>query len=534
MSEGKRLSIDMGKIDLRALIFGFLAIFLLVATSTGATLDSVTKVRCKKAYQSLLEEEGFHIIKAKNSFGNLYFPTDQISFADRVRMKKGRSIIGGRVVGISSSGLDFLDPKTGQMHYVYPDQLDSIEVMVRSEKVITRQHAPRGVNALAHLNRQFDYLSESLGRSSALFELATPNIEWPGSPLNSYLYGRLEKRSTAGLNTEFEIVSPKGDRHRFDLKYAQVLSAHEINDAEIAKLYAQFPYSRVSAFDQSFKERRKWLELLKNDFSGRQYYSYFEQKPEELLALLQRWYPNHYKRIVQKIEKSIGAKYLPLLTDPALANHTNQLVKFASSYLENRPGLAPEELRAAYLLSPSTKKVKIYRGMMLTADQVESMRKNGILARALMTADSREKLDHYFDSMIRNERFGGEGPLKELDSKFKTGYKEPFYISASHYEPVARSVGYWSSGQKNHGNLYVFEMEIPEPLILRLNGIFNRRLPMMNAGEQFTVGEFKLQETDKGIEVFIPFFIPPEYIKNVVMHKNEPPVFVVKPSMEKN
>ena len=293
----------------------------------------------------------------------------------------------------------------------------------------------------------------------------------------------------------------------------------------------------INIVDADRTERVELAQELVTDLNvldNSKYYEYFSKDPERAKNLLSRWYRRgsgtfNIEHVIQEVESELGAEYLATLADPGIAQHFDAFFAFAKEMKRKKNTLpSPVELRKSFSEHLGTK--TIYRGMMLTDEELALVQKSGILSPALTNKDRashviQETIDPTErQSMARYARdFYSEimGRLTDFHDR-----ENSTTISVSAHEPVARSVGYHSSDQLENPekHMYVFECEVPVISLIKMENVFDYE---RNPDTKLTIGDFETDEgTDLEVEMFVPYNIPPTAIKKTERVDVAPPKWV--------
>jgi hypothetical protein len=330
-----------------------------------------------------------------------------------------------------------------------------------------------------------------------------------------------------------------------------------------------------SALDESSGNKvSAWFQTLSKSedvLASAEYYEHFTNfTPEQRLELLQDWYAHPIDRkmkqrtfgwvndTVDSLSKIGFTRLEPLLADPVIFQNFSQFYDFLNS---NKESVAMKDLvsvRKAYL--NSLPKEKLYRGMVITEEQVEKIGNSqkpgtGIVGpyffrKSALSAADAEWTDHLnflarwflprslYDAKLK-EWAEPLGPIQEAALRVQGGFGGLFSSFTLHKE-IAESVGYWASGAIDIGTpqkfgtylptnpkstLYIFEIERPKHRNV-LNGPYwtraERKKPStlalykkddsgnINVRKFYATGEHR-----ESYEVFIPFSVPSSQIVKV-------------------
>jgi len=369
---------------------------------------------------------------------------------------------------------------------------------------------------LNHYTNLQDYGPQNLGKK---FEVEYFPHE--DNAQYSLLSGKMELRSLSENYDVIQITDSQGRQHLIDPDRADCTWTVTITLEDLAHFQSATEIFQI--IDREREERlAKELVAEGNVLENEKYYRYFQKNIDRMKKLFIRSYHREkgpqIKEMMQKIEAELGTEYLALLADPGIAQNFEKFLTFSLN-LKQKTQTLPDVITLRQLFSEKLGTQTIYRGMMLTEEEVASIPKIGILSQGFLKKERaihvvQDGLDpderyHYVDH-ARN--FYGE-IMKRLTD---WGKKESsLTISVSGYEPVARSVGYHDSEQLEnpHKRMYVLECDVPVISLIRMENIFDyERKPMTRLKiDTFEVNE----ETDLQVEMFVPYLIPKEQIKSI-------------------
>ncbi len=234
------------------------------------------------------------------------------------------------------------------------------------------------------------------------------------------------------------------------------------------------------------------------------FYAYFSKKPAETKAVYQQWYQevhSHYNYegqsgnndkdrftnqtypsfdfLTQKLadavkDESLTKNLLPLFLHPGVLQNRGALFAFIKNLSpEEQTALAQQENPAASLLKKFSDHLgtqEVYRGMVLTPEQNEKIRQEGI--------KSVGQLNGHHEENVHNLLAPGGSPVQltladHVKARFEEGksqtYKHSAAISGSIQGKISRYIGQAFGDTDREGNikdkhahLYVYRMEIPK------------------------------------------------------------------------
>ena len=328
-----------------------------------------------------------------------------------------------------------------------------------------------------------------------------------------------------------EVVGSDGVRHLVDPDRVHTDFALTSNKDDLKVLCPV-----ASAVEMLDSDRGERIELARELVEGldvldnEKYYEYFQKDPARAKEIFLRWYDRGQEDFsiedaIRKFER-LGTEYVAALADPGIVQHSDDFVGFADQ-LKGRDGKLPScvELRRQFAKHLGTETV--YRGMMLTQEELKAISESGIVSPALLRKDQAVKILQ--ETLDPAERQSRARYSRDIYSEMRVGRltdlndeENSTVISVSAYEPVAGSVGYYCSGQVQNPQkqMYVFKLGIPRISLIKQENVFEPR----KIDTVLTVGRFEVdEETDREVEMFVPYSIPAKCIKNCE-RLDKPPV----------
>jgi hypothetical protein len=253
-----------------------------------------------------------------------------------------------------------------------------------------------------------------------------------------------------------------------------------------------------------------------------------ELKPATLETLLNNaWqddaYVNHFTNL-------LATSHWSLLFHPGIyANMT----EFQNWY-ETHPSVVCNLSSIELIKHFKAKPLSLYRGMTLTAQELDLINKQGIFAPGCLTLTT---FTNYFrrltdKNQAQTNSFSSPNIFIQ-DIIYRLAYSTTLAksgtLSLSSHEEVAASVGYWNSNRTNEKDVLpvIFEVQVPSRLIY----------------DEFTImkdkkGDLQISIADKifsqGIEYFMPTFLPTQMITAIRVYPNPPPRWSVYPKVVHN
>ena len=257
------------------------------------------------------------------------------------------------------------------------------------------------------------------------------------------------------------------------------------------------------------------------------FYEYFQKYPELVSTFLNKWYEDRAPEIEPYLQ-SLRPKDRALLLDPGIVAHLDTFLPFYHESITHDPALGPLALRQSFsaLLGSEV----VYRGMMLTPDQLEEINNSGIRAGVFRPSTDITKqhqlhaLLNLFDQSTKAQQAplggfqSGSGHVEGLFQAIRghianQTYQTPF-VSVSEFRQVSEMAA-WSTLKTNGkrasqpGSLYVYKLRVPKLDLIRFEGIFdatqkfwrqrNKTYQQLNANKTI----FEVAMSDPRVELLI-------------------------------
>lgn len=227
--------------------------------------------------------------------------------------------------------------------------------------------------------------------------------------------------------------------------------------------------------------------------------------------------------VIKSCINILGEEKLSILLDPWIfqnwASITPLLIESSSRDMDI------VHLRG--LIRVSQPALTVYRCMMLNDQELKDIKAKGILAPGMLLPSSVNLLKDYFSLYPEMSLLSESGILGQFKRKLitKEDKTKSLFCSASQYPDVANSVGHHASRQIGVGKkLFEFTCNLNETRVIRQRGIFDTRFRKKGT---LKIGDIVYDESvDDGIEMFIPFNIRPNEIKNVRLIEEIPPMWI--------
>lgn len=269
-------------------------------------------------------------------------------------------------------------------------------------------------------------------------------------------------------------------------------------------------------------------------FGSEEFYRVFQKDSEKTRKLIAKWYSYIAPELLKAFE-ALPEEYHLLLIDPSIATRAADFVRFAGERLHANPQIPPREMRRLFADSLGTSKV--YRGLLLSPAEAEAIRTGGMLARALDRDDVEFRLKIEFDGDRRSPSVPDEirqGFVGEVNSRLAGRFlNQSMLLSTSKWIEVT-SAAAWSPKGKElqpEKKFYLFEIEVPEFRLLRLQGPFHRLNAGLGSWRYFETRQFGSNENfrrsveDPDFEIFIFGAVPPSQIKAMHAYDQRPPLW---------
>jgi hypothetical protein len=347
---------------------------------------------------------------------------------------------------------------------------------------------------------------------------------------NGYIIGKVTKGTDPRGESLLKVVDADGNSHILNNDYVDIDMIAPTNTSKWIDQKKIPSNPNINLIDLNSKQRHELVaQLIQTEkfYDDPKLFSFFSKHPKEASRLIDRWYGEEIREAMTLVSKSLGPEYLPLLLDPGIANRVIKFVSFSSVHLAKNPGMNLADLRKAFSKKLGNRKLK--RGMLLTPDEAANMQKNGIASPGLR--NKKKTSIALYETLDPNQRRSEKGyarsPHDEMAARltdFDDSSQNQF-LSATIYDDIAKSVAYHDSiGSSNEGRkLYVFEIEVPEISVIEKKGLFDPdTVSRMNDRVIVVEGKGTYDMRDLGVEVFIPFKIQPEQIKQVNQIKETP------------
>ena len=252
--------------------------------------------------------------------------------------------------------------------------------------------------------------------------------------------------------------------------------------------------------------------------------------------LLARWYPQHAEKILALL-KVLPQEHSGLLLHPGIAARFTEFEKFAKDFVKKSPKADAWELKEAFSKSLGTRKV--YRGLMLTSSEAQSIAQNGLEARGLM--DKNKAVDALTDAFNPDDKSSATDSFRpvgalwartrpkvaEKDTLAEDVLANSIAQSVTEYPLVADSAASYApstqDGSQAGKSLYRITLELPELDIIKSTGLFKdtvkeSRRPFILEGKDYG----SLAE-NPGLEQFVFFNVGPTAIEKVERIDTKPP-----------
>lgn len=254
-------------------------------------------------------------------------------------------------------------------------------------------------------------------------------------------------------------------------------------------------------------------------FENPKFYDFFEENKSTMVkqigTLYNRspWGDDKGRNIISEFTENISDKHLALLCDPGIVSRIDKLYEFVKKLPVDINKITTLELRKMFSDSLGTK--KYYRGMTLTQEQIESIKKNGIKS-INFSDDNRESI---FKSLFLGTKdFKYTSFRNFMRDKISGENRDNPMISITQLESIAQKVPEKYSRPKNSNQkIYIFELEIPQINVVEPIKEFDMSYP----GFGFYDRNGNKIPKEK-VESFVPFFINSNCIKSIKTYTPQP------------
>ena len=259
------------------------------------------------------------------------------------------------------------------------------------------------------------------------------------------------------------------------------------------------------------------------------FHAHFARRPAAARALLARYWGRSSDRLVARIERTLGPRYLPLALDPGIVTRFDAFMRFAVEARRRDPKISAFGLRTAFSAHLGTRRV--YRGLALTPAVARRVKRQGLVPAAMRDRELARRIVAAAvtppDPAHRASPASGRAdPAAQLDIHIGAFGGDPLdtYQSVTSYPELAAGVasGYTGKGQE----VYVVELDIPEISIIDRVGPFAHHVDDTTVRVHDKEDRVVLRKParDKGIESFVAHRIRPGWIR-AVTRIAEPPEF---------
>ena len=259
------------------------------------------------------------------------------------------------------------------------------------------------------------------------------------------------------------------------------------------------------------------------------YYEYFQRDPSLPRQLFTQWYDRRFpvEDVVNEVTDTLGEAYVSLLANPGVMQHHQEFLQFATQ-MRDENGELPPITNLLTQFSEHLGTATVYRGMMLTPDEVGQLAEAGAVAPGLRDVEAAawtlEALlcpyRQFMRRAVQSQSLHDEivGRLTDLGEN-----QDSMLLSVSAYPEVAQSVGFHDSRQTRDAsrNMHVITAELPRLSVITMEGPFNSDY---KPGTLLRMGEKVFdEENDLAVEMFVPFSLPQQSIGGVELITSTPP-----------
>lgn len=455
------------------------------------------------------------LLSASKNFDDIYFEN---------KMGKTRPFLGnivhttymdgqnekaivGRIISSSPDSIKIFDAGTGNIYAISTEQINKFSV----KPSIIKWHS----DEVKNLNEVANIIQKNPDgfclASVKYINNATQEIE------TAVLTGKLSIVEYAPDYKVVQIKEGNGVTHLIDLDctktnisvadkyYPELNNIKNGTETKPVNLVFSPGEERMALFNEFFNDMyNKNLSIFDNP----KFYDYLTKNLDETKHLIDRWYGENSEKLILEFNKlGLEQKNIVLLADPGIASRMDKLAEFVDLNKHNHSIIGtPSDLRKAFSNWLGT--TKIYRGMVLSDNDMKQISQNGLFAHGLVNKDSGKRAimkliapEQRYSLMTENNF------LEEIQTRISGySYGDGMIMSASKYEDVAKSVGYHSSGRCDKGvEPYLFSMEVPTISTLYPKGLFNAEY---RVGGQLKIGDNIYDMENDPVELFVPFVMP--------------------------
>ncbi len=256
-------------------------------------------------------------------------------------------------------------------------------------------------------------------------------------------------------------------------------------------------------------------EAQSGEFHYEDFYQQLKEKlgeEEVVLKLIADYGEEAGLQMYQRVRKELGNQFAVLLIEPALATKHKLFIDFC----KKRNLSAPEQTRSEFIAYLNKFKVKLYRSMALTDQELATVQQEGMKSGLL-----RSKANGKASRSIVGSAFSGLDSI--ATSHLSSFTNSSTLISFSKYPEMAQRASRSSSSSKltEGAKSYIFEVEVNPFYLLKFNGLLKNTL----GDEKFGYGKSvdgtwivngkAIAGDDTGIELFTEWVLPPQAIVNV-------------------
>jgi hypothetical protein len=271
-------------------------------------------------------------------------------------------------------------------------------------------------------------------------------------------------------------------------------------------------------------------------FAAPELHAWLQQHPDSTRSLIRRWYvKSNPDSMIGQVESRLGPQYVGLLLEPGLAARLSEFLSYAEGYLQQSPYAEPAALRDAFSKHLGT--TTLYRGLVLTGDEAATVGSRGLKPPGMLDpAVAEETLNSYFDPYMRARQSGSSdfsdalatSPVSDVSLRRAFGAcASSLSMSSSVYEPVAESIGFWSSPRvlealdstktrvdpAARSGLYVVQMDVPVISTVTDAELFSTDLQLGGETEVRFGDDLVIPERAPGLEVFVTEPVPAAALK---------------------
>lgn len=261
------------------------------------------------------------------------------------------------------------------------------------------------------------------------------------------------------------------------------------------------------------------IEKKISPFENKRLYEFVTQNNEKLDFLIEKIYGSTAQRCTEVFNNSrIAPKHKVLLVDPGVGAHIDELVEFVNKENIDTNNMEPIELRQAFSKYLGTETV--YRGLHSSSpeDCAKAVKKEGNYASIYRNEkDTIDAIKYYLD--VQNGY--ASTVYGRIIDKIKTPRDNNEFLSLSSIYDIAAAVP--KLPPRPESPVVVMKVNIPRISLIKQEKDFSN-MQTSSRHRELRVGykRFDYDRRQAEIESFVPFYLSPETIEEVVIDTTTP------------